>query len=319
MVVAGRASRTSIEEAPLPTALAREAALIPFDAIAENARGRLEAAVPTLAPYVAGFPISVFGLTGGFFYLTSAQGRAWGMAGSVATEVLTLQALGHFHFAFQDLVIDEGQKPTVMCLLSDACLLCYLDGLAALVPDPAMPYGQLHRDYYNSYAAAIVRDLAHCERPRPYSPNDILGLGDKAAPGGTMLHVVADLSGRPECARPAVAAVRRLCTGLQLLDDLHDCTRDIATGNLTWPVTSALLAYPDLDTDDADSVMAAVVGSGSAGACLRLSARAFSDALSLAEQADAVVLGDLARCWHKRAAARIELLDETLDGAGVNA
>lgn len=109
----------------------------------------------------------------------------------------------------------------------------------------------------------------------------------------------------------------RLCTGLQLLDDLHDCAGDAAVGNMTWPVTSAMLAYPALDAADPRTLMAAVVGSGAAGACLRVAAHAFGDAIILAEQADASVLADLARAWHARAITRVQRLGETLDGAGV--
>jgi hypothetical protein len=317
MVEMVKRPRARIDEAALPGILDQEASLNPFTSVAEQARKWLAAAVPAVAPHIAGFPVSVFGLTGGFFYLTSAQGRAWGMKDEAAADVLALQALGHFHFAFHDLVIDEKQGPAVMCLLSDACLLSYLDGLAAMVPESAAAYGQLHRSYYNLYAAAIARDLAHRERVHPYTADEILGLGDKAAPGGTMLHLVADLAHRPGCAEPAVVALLRLCTGLQLLDDLHDCVADARVGNMTWPVTSALLAYPGLDVADAGAIMAAVVGSGAAGACLRIAAQAFGDALTLAERADASVLADLARSWHERAETRVRRLSETLESAGV--
>ena len=100
----------------MPTALADEASRNPFEAVAWRARQHLAVAIPALASDLERFPLSVFGLTSGFFYLTAAQGRAWGMRGSVITDILTVQALGHFHFAFHDSVIDEGNAPAVMCL-----------------------------------------------------------------------------------------------------------------------------------------------------------------------------------------------------------
>jgi hypothetical protein len=298
--------------AELPVALAEEESLNPFRKVAERARGRLETALPAVASREAEFPFAAFGLTSGFFYVTSAQGRAWGMPDGLVADVLTTQALGHFHFAFHDAVIDEGKAPAVMCLLSDACLLSYLDGLAAMAPERVDDYKRLHRDYYNLYAAAISRDLAHRDELHAYAADDILGLGDKAAPGATMFHLVADLAGRPNCAEPAALALLRLCTGLQLVDDLNDSADDAPVQNRTWPVTSALLAYPDLDVTDRRAVEAAVVGSGAASGCLRLAMHAFSDALVLARRADAAVLAELASTWHDRTVSRARRLQETL-------
>jgi len=303
------------EPTELPAALTEEEALNPFSLIAERARQRLGGTVPALASHMADFPFSAFGLISGFFYLTAAQGRAWGMSETVAAEVLTIQALGHFHFAFHDVVIDEGRAPALMCLLSDASLLCYLDGLMAMAQSRSKDYGQLHREYYNIYSAAIGRDLAHRERLCAYAADEILHLGHKAAPGATMLHLVADLAGHPECAEPAVAALLRLCTGLQLVDDLNDCADDAAVNNCTWPVTSAMLAYPDLDVTDPAAVQAAVLGSGATSGCLRLAARAFRDAMTLAQHADASVLAHLACAWHARATDRARALDDLLGQA----
>jgi hypothetical protein len=52
-----------------------------------------------------------------------------------------------------------------------------------------------------------------------------------------------------------VAALLRLCSGLQLLDDLHDCIENLTVNNMTWPVTSAQLAYPDRDVTDPGAIM----------------------------------------------------------------
>jgi hypothetical protein len=294
----------------LPGAILDEQARNPWPIVADNARRRLCAAVPALADRIREFPDTVFGLTSGFFYLPTAQARAWGLADeAVRAELQTILAVGHFHFAFHDLVVDEQEAPAVMCLLADACLLSYLDGLAALVPGRAAHYRDLHDRYYNLYAAAIARDLHHRRLLVPYEIEDIIGLGDKAAPGATAIHVAADLAGYPEHAEPASSALLRLCTGLQLLDDLNDAARDARVQNRTWPVTSAQLAYPGLDLQDAAAVEAAVVGSGAARGCVRLARQAFDDARRQARAAHATVLAELAAAWSRTCQRRERQLD----------
>lgn len=297
----------------LPEALTRERENHPFDDVAYRARGRLVSLVPALAKHTAELPVTVFGLSGGFFYLTSAQGRAWGMDERHVAEVLTVQALGHCHFAFHDLVLDEGDAPAVMCLLSDACLGGYFKGLSALAAGAPERYLELHWRYYNLYAAAIDRDLTHRETLSAYSTEDILGLGDKAAPGATMIHLVAELAGRTECAEAASLALLRLCTGLQLVDDLNDAGKDASVKNRTWPVTSALLAYPHVDITNADAVEAAVVGSGAAAGCLRLAGQAFTHAQALAVDAEALVLANLAGSWRATTERRLDRLQQALE------
>jgi hypothetical protein len=300
------------DPAAMPAALADEASRNPFEAVGERARRHLAAAIPTLAGDLERFSLSAFGLTSGFFYLTAAQGRAWGMSDSLVTDILTIQALGHFHFAFHDSVIDEGNAPVLMCLISDVSLWSYLDGLAMFSTEEKRPYEQLHRSYYDLYAAATRRDLAHREKLSPYTTDDILGLGNKAAPGATMWHLVADLCQRPDRAMTAASAVLRLCTGLQLVDDLNDCADDAAVQNRTWPVTSALLAYPELDVTDRGAVEAAVVGSGAAAGCLKLAIHAFADARTMALTVEAAVIADMAAMWHARTTDRARLLADAL-------
>ncbi|MGI8335198.1 hypothetical protein ACRYCC_35060 [Actinomadura scrupuli] len=272
---------------------------------------------PSLAEHSESYPDAVFGLSSGFFHLPAALAREWGVdEDAVLTELQVVGALGHFHFAFQDLVFDEREAPAVMCLLSDTCLLAYLDGLQALVPDRGPHYRELHRRYYDRYAAATLGDLAHREHLTPYGADELLRLGDKAAPGVTMLHVVADLAGRTEGVEAVAAALLRLCTGLQLMDDLADCVQDAVTGNRTWPVTSALLAYPELDVSDAEAVEAAVLGSGAAHGCARLAVEAFRDAARQAVDAGGGVLAELAETWRARAVRRVAGLDAAFVAAG---
>jgi hypothetical protein len=287
----------------LPQSLISEAESTPWPQVVERARWRLCRAAPSLSAGIADAPIEAFGVRVGFFYLPVAQARAWGVQDDgLLTEFLSVLAVGHYHFQVHDLVIDEGRCPAPSCLLSDVCLLSYLDGLDRLANGTPV-YRRLHDRYYDSYAAAVVRDLAHRARLHPYSAADILGLGDKAAPGATAMHIAADLAGRDN-GRAAARAVLRLCTGLQLVDDLNDAAIDARVANWTWPVTSALLAYPDLDPLDGPGVEAAVVGSGVARAALRLAEAAFLDAALIAGDADAQVLAELAAVWMDRCQER---------------
>jgi hypothetical protein len=253
-----------------------------------------------MAAEVEQFPSAVFGLDSGFFHLPAAQARAWGVSDREVERLRDLLAIGHLHFAFHDLVIDEGHAPAAMCVIADTSLLVYLDGIATLAHDHKGRHRSLHDRYYRDYAAAISRDLAHRDGSRPYTTEDVIGLGDKAAPGMTAMHVVADLAGAPARGEPTARALLRLCTGLQLLDDLNDAVEDAASGNTTWPLASALLAYPDVDVTDVEDMRAALVGSGAARACLTVAERAFGDAAAQARATGADVLAELADVWRRR-------------------
>jgi hypothetical protein len=298
---------------PLPGSLEREMAANPWPVLSERARKILRRKTPALADRVDEYPDAVFGLTSGFFHLPVAQARAWGLADDgLCTEFHTLLALMHFHYAFQDLVVDEGEAPPVMCLLSESCLLAYLDGISALAPGE---YRTLHTDYYALYTAAIAADLSHRVQLRAYSPDEIVGLGRKAAPVATALHVAADLSGKACDASAAAQALLLLCTGLQLLDDLTDCARDAAVGNMTWPVTSAFLAYPGLDAADAGAVEAGVLACGAAEGSARLAADVFGRAADRAAACGADVLSDLSLVWVRRARRRLEDVRQSIRNA----
>lgn len=276
----------------------------PWVQVAAEARQAMMRRSRSLSPFVDAFPEAAFGLSSGFFYLPAAQGAAWGLAPECIRPLLRALALGHFHFSWQDRVIDESSSDAMMCLLSDVGLLGYLESLESLAGDGETEVRRLHSYYYDRYAAAIVRDLRHRPEPLGYGAAEILGLGDKAAPGATVMHVVADLVGRPASGKGASEALLRLCTGLQLLDDVSDAPHDCAVGNMTWPVTAALLAYPGLAPGDPEQVRAAVLGSGVEAACVRLAIKAFEDAEAQALTTGADVLAELARNWKRRTLAR---------------
>jgi hypothetical protein len=290
-----------LADVPLPCALRAVQERFPWESIAAGARQRLGERIPALEPFLAGFSDAVFGLSSGFFYLPAAQAIAWGVTDEqVLRNLLEALALGHFHFAWQDRVIDEGIADPVMCLVSDGGLLGYLDALDGLGGAGGARYRQLHDRYYARYVAAMARDLRHRRGVLPYDSDDVLGLGDKAAPGVTVIHLIADLANRPTSGERGAEALLRLCAGLQLLDDRADASHDAEVGNLTWPVTAALEAYPELARDDAEGVRAAVVGSGAGAACVRLARTAFRDARREAEEAGAMALADLADVWERR-------------------
>jgi len=304
------AAGSGVGGAPLPAALLDEQDRHPWAEVSRHARQRLSAALPVMRDEVTSYADSVFGLTSGFFYLPAAQGRCWGLRDEhVLGELLTVLALGHCHYVFQDELIDEGIAPAKLCLVSDTALLLYLDGLVDLRPTESTRYRRLHYDTYATYCAAILRDLRHRSGLVPYTASELAALGDKAAPGTVALHMVADLAGRADRAVPASTALLRLCTGLQLVDDLKDAVEDLRTGNRTWPVTAALSAYDELDAADPERVRAAVVGCGVAAGSLRLACAAFGEAAALADAADADVIADLARVWHRRAAAELRQLE----------
>lgn len=288
----------------MPEAITRIRDAHPWGRIAADARHAIAERSPSLSPFVDQFPDAVFGLTSGFFYLPAAQGAAWGVAPETTRPLLRTLALGHLHFAWQDQVIDEGSPDAMMCLVADVALLEYLDSLEWLARVCETEVRRLHALYYDRYAAAIVRDLRHRPKPLDYRPSEILGLGDKAAPGATVMRVVADLAGRRGSGDPTSEALLRLCMGLQLLDDVADAPKDLAQGNLTWPVTVAMMAYPNLGRSDPELVRAAVYGSGAEAACMRVATRAFEDAESQASAAGANVLAQLAANWKRRTQAR---------------
>lgn len=269
----------------------------------------MRAALPSIEPRVGKFSDAVFGLSSGFFYLPAAQAEAWGVVNpAIQSALLRALALGHFHFAWQDQVVDEGVSDAEMCLLSDIALLGYLDALDVVSEGHGQRYRRLHDRYYSRYVAAVVRDLRHRGEVVAYDTDDVLGLGDKSAPGATIFHLVADLAGVPTRGEPTASALLRLCAGLQLLDDQNDAAHDARTGNLTWPVTAALQAYPGVRREDAEGVRAAVLGSGAAASCSRLAAEAFQDARDQAADAGADVLADLASVWLRRCAQRLGML-----------
>jgi hypothetical protein len=244
----------------------------------------------------------------------------WGIDDpSFLDELLDLLAIGHAHFAFHDRCIDENTLSPEEVLLSDVCLLEYLDGLASFShPDDPRRYRNLHDHYYGLYAAALLVELRHRRTLSQYTSREVALLGHKAAPGSTPLHVVADAAGRAASAPLLVDAVMRLCTGFQMLDDLNDITEDYHQGNLTVPISACLtrvLRVSDLAQTNgvhADTVLAATAMSGVADACIEIAIDAFGRACQIAEEAGAGVVRALAATWRARALERRAAIAEAV-------
>lgn len=289
----------------------------PWESIADAARAVLRVRVPELTPSIDTLDARVFGLDSGFFVLPAALARTWGATDEGwIDDLLVLLALGHGHYVVQDAVIDAGRCPPELCLLSDVFLLAYLDSLAAHSPasDPGR-YRVLHDRYYRWYALALTTELVHRLTLMPYTAEEIKLLGLKAAPGNTVVHLVADATGRQgSVVEDAVRAVMQLCTGLQLLDDLADLAVDHGDGNYTMPLTATLLALPEEDRSAVhpDDLTVHAATTGVTAACIDIARSYFTLAAASAARADAPVLEALASTWHRRADARRRVVDRAL-------
>lgn len=305
-------------ELALPPQLLAIRSAFPWERLAILARERLAELIPELGPFISRLETTVFGLDSGFFYLPAALASDWGIADSNWTgELLLSLAVGHVHFAVQDMVVDCGGCPPELSLLSDVCLLAYLDGLTKHAPptDPER-YRRVHDQYFRWYVKALTTELAHRRELIAYSASEIRGLGLKAAPGNTIVHVVADATGRGHNVPEAVRAVMQLCGGLQLLDDLNDLQVDYEDRNYTMPLTATLLALaadgidgPDFDKRDL-IVYAAI--SGVAAACVDIAEEYFDLAAESAARAEAPSIRALTETWRLRAQARRAVIDEAL-------
>lgn len=310
------------ESLELPFELRSTRKAHPWESVAASVRDRLALEVPELSGFIASLNTAVFGLESGFFYLPVAQASAWGINDSEwLEELLLLLAIGHVHFASQDMIVDEGGCPAELCLLSDVCLLMYLDGLADHAPssDP-LRYRRLHDVYYGWYLRALTSELTHRRQLAPFAPNEIINLGLKAAPGNTIVHLIADRADRSIAADGAVRAVMQLCTGLQLLDDLNDLEVDARDGNYTMPLTSTLLAAglgPTSEVTELEELIVHAATAGVASASIDISQHFFDLAAQNAAKAGADVIADMAQTWHRRAAARRATIDDALDSEGI--
>ncbi|SOX51427.1 hypothetical protein MAAFP003_87 [Mycobacterium ahvazicum] len=262
--------------------------------------------IPAVEPYLGSYADAVYGLKSGFFYFPILQAREWGLAEqSVLEHICVALALGHFHYSWQDKLIDEAISDPIMCLCASEALMASIDLVCDIDPHNTRDYRRMNSEYYARYTAAVLRDLAHRVTPHSYTADELLTLGEKAAPGGTVIRLIGSLTGHEGESDAVVEALILFCAGLQLVDDLGDAAIDAADGNLSWPVTSAIQAYPDLDRTNAEQVDAAVVGSGAEVACLRLATSVFTKVQCRADAISSRALCDLANAWRERTHGRL--------------
>lgn len=311
-------STAQLSQFPLPEALRRLRDENPWEEVGSGARAHLMTELPALADAVQTLPTAVFGLPSGFFYLPAAINREW-HAGLSVPDLLVTLALGHVFFAFQDRIIDEGFADARLCLLSHEALLAYLDRVGAMLSgkDGRARAVSLHRAHYARYTRAVAVDLAHRGQIVEYRAAEVAGLGGKAAPGNTVLEIIAERAGHAEASEDLVASVMSLCAALQVLDDLNDLAIDRRDGNMTMPLTLLLtqaskaeIGTGELRDEDLEAV---AVASGVASAVLTMALTLLQQAAREARQAGAHVVDELAGVWIQRTAARRSHYDGARD------
>ncbi|WP_330289985.1 hypothetical protein [Streptomyces sp. NBC_00576] len=302
---------------------------VPWETVVARIHHEITHAVPALDTTVRELPRKVFGLDSGFFYMPLAQAMHWGEEdGGWLENVATVFGLGHLYYVLHDQLVDQGRLSPRQAVLMDAALTLYLTRGARLGAG-AERFLVSHAAGAATYAEALLRDIAHNERPEDdYSPDDVFRLGEKAAPGILALVVVAARCGRSRHLAELPQAVTDLCSGLQLLDDLQDLREDWEHRNVTFPVSlgiSALgISAPDsadpsltpFAAHTADDLLDALYLSGGAAVVLRLALRCLERARAALSRTDAEVVLGLTDTWAERAAGQ---LDRAEKGSGAHA
>jgi hypothetical protein len=294
----------------LPAAFQQLVSRNPWEEVARLARDGLARRLPDLEGFIESAPAAVFGLESGFFYLPAVQAWEWGSSDSEwITRLLVLLATGHVHYVAQDLQIDTGRCPPELTLLSDTALLEYLDLLDALAPQGEhRGYRREHDRHYASYVRALRMEIDHRHSLRAFTAEEIEILGDKAAPGNTVLSLICDTTGRSDRISALTSAVASLCTGLQIIDDLNDLVADYADRNFTMPLTATLLASYgdaiDFQAVEPDLLVGDAAIEGVTEACIAIATSFFSRARRQSVAIDAGAVVALCDMWLARCADR---------------
>ncbi|MGA5205533.1 hypothetical protein [Streptomyces variegatus] len=297
---------------------------VPWETVVACIRHEITHAVPALDTTVRELPRKVFGLDSGFFYMPLAQAMQWGEKdGAWLEEVATVFGLGHLYYVLHDQLVDRGGLSPRQAVLMDAALALYLTRGARLGAGTER-FLLSHAAGAAAYAEALLRDIAHNERPGDrYGPEDVFRLGEKAAPGILALVVVAARCGRSHHLAVLPQAVTDLCSGLQLLDDLQDLREDWKHRNVTFPVSLGISALGSVDptlspfaAHTADDLLDALYLSGGAAVVLRLALRCLERAHAALSRTDAGVVLGLVETWAERATGQ---LDRAEKGSGAHA
>lgn len=157
-----------------------------------------------------------------------------------------------------------------------------------------------------------MNDLSHRQTLTPYSPREIIALGNKAAPGNSVLEVIARRSGKTSLADELVDAVMSLCAALQVIDDLNDLQLDFEQGNITMPLTMAMLQIKSVGVDPWTVSKGDLLGVAYLAqvprACCEVALLLLDEAATASQRADSSAVYDLARVWTRRTNERLRKL-----------
>lgn len=286
-------------ELHLPAILVEVRNRYPIDALASRFEAELCAAVGCWPLCSARSP-GPLGLESGFFFLPVAQLIEWGIDDeSVSTSLLELVYYTHLVYRTEDDAIDAGEVEPIRVLKAGVSrhraneIVCSLVGADAVVDTFRM-----QRTAYERYAKAVLLEIQHKADPeRRILAKEVLTLGDRAAPLVAVALTVCYLADRRRALDSLVEGVLRLCTALQLVDDLQDVVKDLIDGNPTWPAKSLRAAYANVDTWSAPQIHGAVEALGLRRSALKIAeieARAAAESLSVIE---AGVVSQWADSW----------------------
>jgi hypothetical protein len=241
-----------------------------------------------------------YGVNSGFFYAPAAQLWEWGIRSEyLLGELLELSSMIHFVYRVEDAVYDAAKVDVTGTLRAGATRYIALGKYAAMMSRAGhVPTFDTWSTAYREYAKSIRTELQHRTDPsRKYESEEILRLGNRAAPLAVVVDLMCALGNRTDSTKPITGAVLRLCTALQLVDDLQDLPDDIADGNLTWPAKVVLNAYPAAQGWEPNRVHAAADHLGVRKASLEIGAAQARTAAQDLSLAGAECLADLSSAW----------------------
>lgn len=240
------------------------------------------------------------GVASGFFYLPVAQLVNWGINDeAVLDRILDLIYLTHLIYRVEDDAIDEGKSnPTLIIKAGVARHRANAIVLDLVGPDGLADGLQSQRAAYEKYARAVLVEIQHRADPsRRFYPDEILSLGDRAAPLVVVALTICHVANRRNTLDLLMEGILRLCTALQLVDDLQDVETDLANANPTWPAKSLRATYPDIETWPRRGIYGAVEALGLRNAALRIAEQEARCALRLLSDSEADVVADWAMSW----------------------
>lgn len=271
----------------------------------------------SLGRVAACLPKAAFGVESGYFHIPIAQAIDWG----VDDEEWLRQAaitfgVGHLYYAVHDTLVDSGHVASDVAVLMDVAHTLYLCRLADLGVDRAEIL-TMQRRTTDVYGRALLRERRHRGLLAAFTSDEVMRLGEKAAPGAMTLLTVARKAGRDVVLDRLIAAQTWLCTAFQLHDDLEDIHDDWADTNWTFPITlglqaiganECLTASDEARLPDIDAVIDALYLSGGAMAILRLALHALGRARACLAGVDAAVLLGLVEVIERRTRERLRYI-----------